>query len=74
MCTERNESLLKSADGSMATAATRRENKRCFTKPVKNQLDSDRPSHGRPLHVLTWSMSAIAMLRQPRREQTMTGP
>src|SRR5579864_2553163 len=23
---------------------------RCFTKPVKNQLDSDRPSHGRPLH------------------------
>jgi len=26
MCTERNESLLESADGSMATVATRREN------------------------------------------------
>src|SRR5665811_2638094 len=31
-CTERNESLLESADGSMATAATRRKKKRCFTK------------------------------------------
>ena len=50
-CTERNESLLESADGSMATAATRQENKKpCSMKPVKNPLDSDRPSHGRPFH------------------------
>ena len=32
-CTERNDSLLESADGSMATVATRREKKQCFTKP-----------------------------------------
>ena len=53
MCTERNESLLESADGSMATVATRREKKSLFPKHDKNRLDSDRPSHGRPLHVLT---------------------
>ena len=34
----------------MATAATRRENKPSSMKPVKNRLDSDRPSHGRPFH------------------------
>src|ERR1700758_5027947 len=35
----------------MATAATRRENENpCSMKPMKNRLDSDRPSHGRPLH------------------------
>jgi len=45
-----NQSLLESADGSMATVATRRENKQCFTKPEENRLDSDRPSHGRRLH------------------------
>jgi hypothetical protein len=46
-----NESLLESADGSMATAATRREEKEtCSTKPDQNRLDSDRPSHGRRLH------------------------
>src|SRR5260221_4661736 len=32
---------------------TRREEQRCFTKQNKNRLDSDRPSHGRRLHVLT---------------------
>ena len=31
----------------MASAATRRENKEpCSVKPLKNRLDSDRPSHG----------------------------
>ena len=35
-CTERNESLLASADGSMATAATRREKKPCPAKTTKN--------------------------------------
>jgi hypothetical protein len=52
-CTERNESLLESANGSMATVATRREEKEtCSTKPDQNRLDSDRPSHGRRLHQL----------------------
>src|ERR1019366_7262793 len=36
----------KSADGRVATVATRRE-KPCPTKKKKNLLDSDRPSHGR---------------------------
>jgi len=36
--------------------------KPCPTKKQKNSLDSDRPSHGRPLHVLTGSMSAMAIL------------
>jgi hypothetical protein len=31
-CTERNESLLESADGSMATVATRRENRTLFNE------------------------------------------
>src|SRR5579862_5296567 len=49
-CTERNESLLESADGSMATVATRREKNICLIRNTTNLLDSDRPSHGRPLH------------------------
>jgi hypothetical protein len=49
---ERKESLLESADGSMATVATRRENKILFNEAMKNRLDSDRPSHGRPFHQL----------------------
>ncbi len=53
MCTERNESLLESADGSMATVATRRENKTLSPEKQTNPLDSDRPSHGRRLHSLT---------------------
>ena len=36
MCTERKESLLESADGSMATVATRREKK--MLHPAKNQV------------------------------------
>jgi hypothetical protein len=40
-------SLIKSADGSMATVVTRPGEKQCFTKPKQNRLDSDRPSHGR---------------------------
>jgi hypothetical protein len=44
-----NESLLESANGSMATAATRQEKKSCLIK-TKIRLDYDRPSHGRPLH------------------------
>jgi hypothetical protein len=32
----------------------------CSTKPNKNRLDSDRPSHGRPFHSLT-PILAIAM-------------
>jgi hypothetical protein len=34
-----NQSLLGSADGSMATVATPRENKRCFTERERNRLD-----------------------------------
>src|SRR5690242_1090952 len=45
-CTER-QSLTKSADGRMATVATRQRKKPCPTKNQKNPLDSDRPSHGR---------------------------
>jgi hypothetical protein len=40
----------KSADGRVATAATRQEKKTCPTKRQNKQLDSDGPSHGRPLH------------------------
>jgi hypothetical protein len=36
--TERNESLLESANGSMATAATRREKKPCLSKRTQNPL------------------------------------
>jgi hypothetical protein len=52
----RNKSLLESADGSMATAASRQEKQPCHRKstkhilPTNNSLDSDRPSHGRRLH------------------------
>jgi len=50
-CTERNESLLESADGSLATAATRRETKTLFNEASEEstRLDSDRPSHGSAL-------------------------
>ena len=51
-CTERK-NRSQSADGRMATVATRQEKKPCPTKTQKNPLDSDRPSHGRRLHVLT---------------------
>jgi hypothetical protein len=30
--------------------ATRREKKTLFNEAVKNELDSDRPSHGRRFH------------------------
>ena len=53
MCTERNKSLLESADGSMATVATRREKKRCLSKTDKNRLDSDRPSTGKAFTLRT---------------------
>src|SRR5271155_4399583 len=43
----------KSADGRVATVATGARGKTCPTKKQKNPLDSDRPSHGRPLHALT---------------------
>ncbi len=52
-------SLIESADGSMATAATRRDRKPCPMKPDKNRLDSDRPSHGRPLHSLRIGRSPV---------------
>ena len=42
--------LLASADGRVATGATRQRKKTCPTKKGKNPLDSDRPSHGRRLH------------------------
>ena len=42
-----NESLLESANGSMATAATRRGETPFYEKEHTNSLDSDRPSHGR---------------------------
>ena len=37
-CTERNESLLESADGSMATVATRREKKPAYQKETRIDL------------------------------------
>src|SRR5437899_10370560 len=40
-------SLTKSADGRVATVATRRGEKPCPIKKKMNPLDSDRPSHGR---------------------------
>jgi hypothetical protein len=43
-------SLIESADGRVATVATRLEKKACPTKKQKSRLDSDRPSHGRRLH------------------------
>src|SRR5208282_3161001 len=36
------------------------ETKPCSMKPVKNRLDSDRPSHGRRLHSLTRSHTPAA--------------
>ena len=62
-CTERNESLLESADGSMATVATRREKKPCSNKTKKNRLDSDRPSHGRPLHSSSFAQESVQCRR-----------
>ena len=47
-----NESLLESANGSMATVANSAEEKPCPTKQKKNRLDSDRPSHGRRFRYL----------------------
>jgi len=46
-------SLTKSADGRVATVATRRGEKPCPIKKKMNPLDSDRPSHGRRLRSLT---------------------
>jgi hypothetical protein len=43
-------SLIESADGRVATVATRLEKKSCPTKKQKSRLHSDRPSHGRRLH------------------------
>ena len=51
-CTQRKRSLTKSADGRMASAATRQRKKPCPTKNQKNPLDSDQPSHGRRSHTL----------------------
>src|SRR5438132_6284322 len=45
-------SLTKSADGRVATVATRRGEKPCPIKKKMNPLDSDRPSHGRWQHRL----------------------
>src|SRR5438309_5902315 len=53
-------SLTKSADGWVATVATRRGEKPCPIKKKMNPLDSDRPSHGRPLHVLTTGQRVIS--------------
>ena len=50
--TSRLLSELGHADGSMATAATRREEKPLSNEKQKNPLDSDRPSHGRRFHSL----------------------
>ena len=46
-------SLIESADGRMASVATRR-GKILSNKKGKELLDSDRPSHGRRLHSSTW--------------------
>jgi len=45
-----NESLLESADGSMATVANSGGEKPLSQK--KNPTWLDRPSHGRPLHAI----------------------
>jgi hypothetical protein len=44
-CTERTKSLIESADGRVATAATRQEKKLCPNRQTRNPLDPDRPSH-----------------------------
>src|SRR5215470_16737511 len=49
---ERNDSLLESANGSMATVATRRQKNLCLGRKIQNSLDPDRPSHGRRLRQL----------------------
>src|SRR5207237_5093669 len=59
-CTERK-SLIESADGRVATVATRPERKPCPTKTKTNSLDSDRPSHGRRLR--SCSRALIAKVR-----------
>ena len=47
--TERKQSLIESADGRVATAVlTGRENQKACDQ---NQVDTDRPSHGRRLHL-----------------------
>jgi hypothetical protein len=63
----------KSADGRVATVATRQEKKPCPTTKQENSLDSDRPSHGRRSrkHALfvrsfSGSISAIGIYRQLR--------
>jgi hypothetical protein len=47
----------------MATVATRRENKPCFTKREQNRLDSDRPSHGRRLRSSSLGASGFERTR-----------
>jgi hypothetical protein len=42
------QSLSESADGRVATVAARLEKKQMTNKNHKNQLGTDRPSHGRP--------------------------
>jgi hypothetical protein len=49
----------KSADGRVATGATRQKKESCLTK-TKHPLDSDRPSHGRRLRFFALS-AAIAL-------------
>ncbi len=67
-CTERTKSLIESADGRVATVATRREKKPCPTKKQKNPLDSDRPSHGRRLHKLALSvLPSVGILSETGR-------
>jgi hypothetical protein len=56
-------SLLESADGNMATAASGRKEKACRTKRNKNSLDSDRPSHGRRLHSRLDLLGEMAIFR-----------
>jgi hypothetical protein len=56
-----NDRSHKSADGSMATVATRQEKKTCPTRD-KDPLDSDRPSHGRRLHSV--SLNPLGVYRK----------
>src|SRR5215468_9398571 len=65
-CTERNDSLLESADGSMATVATRRGEMPCPRKTPKNLLDSDRPSHGSDKAIETVARGAVQSAEDAR--------
>jgi len=56
-------SLTKSADGRVATVATRRGEKPCPIKKKMNPLDSDRPSHGRRLHLSTLLVDEMTIFR-----------